>query len=400
MPNASSTCRERCQEVSGPLAGVRVIELPNIGPVQFAGMLLADMGAEVLRLDRATDVAAGSSVAGFVSPYSVIDRGRRSVGIDLKHAGGPDVVLRLCERADVLLEGFRPGVAERLGVGPDACRSRNPRLVYARMTGWGQRGPLSADVGHDINYLSVAGVLWHIGPEGGAPVPPINLLADFGGGGSLVVIGILAALVERATSGEGQVVDAAMVDGSAQLMSIFFGLDALGSWGPRGTNLLDGGAHFYNVYESADGAYVSLASYEPKFYANLLALIGPLGFDDLDPAAQMDRTQWPALRTRLAALFRTRTADQWIEFFAGHEVCFAPVLSMSQARAHPHNIERETFVDIDGAPQPAPAPRFSRTVSTVQGPPVAAGADTGAALADWGFAADEVETLRASGAIA
>jgi len=386
--------------VSGPLAGVRVIELPNIGPVQFAGMLLADMGAEVLRLDRATDVAAGSSVAGFVSPYSVIDRGRRSVGIDLKHAGGPDVVLRLCERADVLLEGFRPGVAERLGVGPDACRSRNPRLVYARMTGWGQRGPLSADVGHDINYLSVAGVLWHIGPEGGAPVPPINLLADFGGGGSLVVIGILAALVERATSGEGQVVDAAMVDGSAQLMSIFFGLDALGSWGPRGTNLLDGGAHFYNVYESADGAYVSLASYEPKFYANLLALIGPLGFDDLDPAAQMDRTQWPALRTRLAALFRTRTADQWIEFFAGHEVCFAPVLSMSQARAHPHNIERETFVDIDGAPQPAPAPRFSRTVSTVQGPPVAAGADTGAALADWGFAADEVETLRASGAIA
>jgi alpha-methylacyl-CoA racemase len=384
----------------GPLAGIRVIELPNIGPVQFAGMLLADMGAEVLRLDRATDVATGSNVAGFVSPYSVIDRGRRSIGIDLKHEQGPDVVLRLCEQADVLLEGFRPGVAERLGVGPAACRARNPRLVYARMTGWGQSGPLAGDVGHDINYLSIAGVLWHIGPEGHAPVPPINLLADFGGGGSLVVQGILAALVERATSGEGQVVDAAMVDGSAQLMSIFVGLDALGTWGPRGTNLLDGGAHFYNVYECADGEYVSLASYEPKFYANLLACIAPLGFDDLEPAGQMDKTHWPALKERFAALFRTRPSTEWIEFFAGHEICFAPVLSMSQARAHPHNVERGTFVDVDGAPQPAPAPRFSRTPSAVQGAPVAAGADTDTALAAWGFAADEVTALKASGAIA
>jgi alpha-methylacyl-CoA racemase len=385
---------------SGPLAGVRVIELPNIGPVQFAGMLLADMGAEVLRLDRATDVATGSSVAGFVSPYSVIDRGRRSVGIDLKHERGAEVVLRLCERADVLLEGFRPGVAERLGVGPDACRARNPRLVYARMTGWGQDGPLASDVGHDVNYLSIAGVLWHIGPEGGAPVPPINLLADFGGGGSLVVMGILAALVERATSNAGQVVDAAMVDGSAQLMSIFFGLDALGGWGPRGTNLLDGGAHFYNVYETADHEYVSIASYEPKFYANLLALLAPLGFDDLESAAQMDRAQWPALKTRMAALFGTRTSAQWVEFFAGHEVCFAPVLSMTQARAHPHNVARGTFTDVAGAPQPAPAPRFSRTPSAVQGAPVAAGTDTDAALLDWGFAADEVRTLRVAGAVA
>ncbi len=208
------------------------------------------------------------------------------------------------------------------------------------MTGWGQDGPLAGDVGHDVNYLSIAGVLWHIGPEGHAPVPPINLLADFGGGGSLVVMGILAALVERATSGEGQVVDAAMVDGSAQLMSIFFGLDALGTWGPRGTNLLDGGAHFYNVYECADGEYVSIASYEPKFYANLLACIAPLGFGDLEPAGQMDRAQWPALKERFAALFRTRPSAEWVEFFAGHEVCFAPVLSMAQARAHPHNIER------------------------------------------------------------
>jgi alpha-methylacyl-CoA racemase len=384
----------------GPLAGIRVLELPNIGPVQFAGMLLADMGAEVLRLDRATDVAAGSGVAGFVSPYSVIDRGRRSIGIDLKHEGGPEVLLRLCERADVLLEGFRPGVAERLGVGPDACRARNPRLIYARMTGWGQDGPLAGDVGHDVNYLSIAGVLWHIGPEGGAPVPPINLLADFGGGGSLVVLGILAALVERATSNLGQVVDAAMVDGSAQLMSIFFGLDAMGSWGPRGTNLLDGGAHFYNVYETADGEYVSIASYEPRFYANLLALIGPLGFDDVDPAAQMDRVQWPKLKARIAALMRTRTSSEWVAFFAGHEVCFAPVLSMSQARAHPHNVERRTFVDVDGAPQPAPAPRFSRTPSAVPRGPVAAGADTGSALTEWGFTSAEVTGLKAGGAIA
>jgi alpha-methylacyl-CoA racemase len=339
-------------------------------------------------------------VAGFVSPYSVIDRGRRSVGIDLKHERGAEVVLDLCERADVLLEGFRPGVAERLGVGPEACRARNPRLVYARMTGWGQTGPLAADVGHDINYLSIAGVLWHIGPEGGAPVPPINLLADFGGGGSLVVMGILAALVERATSGEGQVVDAAMVDGSAQLMSIFFGLDAMGGWGPRGTNILDGGAHFYNVYETSDGEYVSIASYEPKFYANLLALIGPLGFADVDPAGQMDRSRWPELRGRIADLIRTRTSAQWVEFFAGHEVCFAPVLSMSQARAHPHNVERNTFVDVDGAPQPAPAPRFSRTPSAVQGAPVAAGADTDTALVDWGFAAADVATLKQAGAIA
>jgi alpha-methylacyl-CoA racemase len=385
---------------TGPLAGIRVLELPNIGPVQFAGMLLSDMGAEVLRLDRATDVATGSGVAGFVSPYSVIDRGRRSIGIDLKHEQGAEVVLRLCERADVLLEGFRPGVAERLGVGPDACRERNSRLVYARMTGWGQDGPLAADVGHDVNYLSIAGVLWHIGPEGGPPVPPINLLADFGGGGSLVVMGILAALVERASSNTGQVVDAAMVDGSAQLMSIFFGLDALGTWGPRGTNLLDGGAHFYNVYETADGEYVSIASYEPKFYANLLALIGPLGFDDVDPAAQMDRTQWPALKARIGALVGTRTSAEWVAFFAGYEVCFAPVLSMSQARAHPHNVERRTFVDVEGAPQPAPAPRFSRTPSTVQSAPVAAGTHTDSALLEWGFVPKEVKALRVTGAIA
>jgi alpha-methylacyl-CoA racemase len=383
--------------VSGPLAGVRVLELPNIGPVQFAGMLLSDLGAEVLRLDRASDVATGGSVAGFVSPYSVIDRGRRSVGIDLKHARGAEVVLRLCEHADVLAEGFRPGVAERLGVGPDACRARNDRLVYARMTGWGQDGPLAPDVGHDINYLSIAGVLAHIGSEGGPPVPPINLLADFGGGGSLLVMGILAALVERGASGIGQVVDAAMVDGSAQLMSIFFGIDAMGGWGPRGTNLLDGGAHFYNVYETSDGQWVSIASYEPKFYVNLLRV---LALDDLDAAQQMDRTQWPALKERFAGIFRSRTRDEWVAFFAGHEVCFAPVLTMSEARAHPHNVARGTFTEVDGAPQPAPAPRFDRTPTQVQGAPVAAGTHTRDALRDWGFAPTDVEELLAAGAIA
>ncbi len=387
--------------MTGPLAGIKVVELPNIGPVQFAGMLLSDLGAEVLRVDRASDVATGRTVAGgSAAPYSVIDRGRRSVGVDLKHRDGPGVVLRLCERADVLLEGFRPGVAERLGVGPEQCRTRNERLIYARMTGWGQDGPLAHDVGHDVNYLSIAGVLWHLGPEAHAPHPPINLLADFGGGGSLVVLGILAALVERGRSGQGQIVDAAMVDGSAQLMSIFFGIDAMGGWGPRGTNLLDGGAHFYNVYETADGGFVSIASYEPKFYANLCALIAPLGFDDLDPVGQMDMTRWPGLKQRFAALFRTRTRDEWVAFFTDHEVCFAPVLSMSEARAHPHNVGRETFVDVDGAPHPAPAPRFSRTPGAVQGAPVKPGAHSDAALVEWGFGADEVTNLKAAGAVA
>jgi alpha-methylacyl-CoA racemase len=386
---------------TGPLAGIKVVELPNIGPVQFAGMLLSDLGADVLRVDRADSVATGRTVAGgSASPISVIDRGRRSIGVDLKHPDGAEVVLRLCERADVLLEGFRPGVAERLGVGPDTCRARNPRLVYARMTGWGQDGPLANDVGHDINYLSIAGVLWHLGTTGGPPHPPINLLADFGGGGMLVVTGILAALVERGASGEGQVVDAAMVDGSAQLMSIFFGIDAMGGWGARGTNLLDGGAHFYNVYESADGEYVSLAAYEPKFYANLLDCIGPLGFDDLDPAAQMDTTAWPALKERFAALFRTKTSDEWVAFFSGHEICFAPVLSMSAARAHPHNRARGTFVDVGGVEQHAPAPRFSRTPAAVQGVPVAPGAHTDAVLSDCGMPDAEIARLRTSGAVA
>ncbi len=385
--------------MSGPLTGLKVLELPNIGPTQFAGMALGDLGAEVLRLDRATSVAQGAGTIP-ASPFASIDRNRRSVGVDLKHPDGVATVLRLCESADVLIEGFRPGVAERLGVGPEECRGRNLRLVYGRMTGWGQEGPLAHDVGHDINYISVAGVLAHIGPAGGPPVPPINLIGDFGGGGLLLAYGILAALVERGVSGEGQVVDAAMVDGAAMQMSIFYGMSAMGIWSDeRGTNLLDGGAHFYGAYECRDGTYLSIASFEPQFYAALCARLVPLGIP-LDPATQMDRSTWPALKERMAELFRTRTRAEWAEFFAGHDVCFAPVLTMNEARAHPHNVARRTFVDVDGAPQPAPAPRFSRTPGAVRRPPVTPGADTGTALTDWGLDRSEIDAAIASGGVA
>ena len=383
----------------GPLNGIRIIELPNIGPLQFAGMALADLGAEVLRLDRATSVASGEGTMP-ASPYASLDRNRRSVGVDLKYPDGAATVLRLCETADVIMEGFRPGVAERLGVGPVECRARNPRLIYGRMTGWGQDGPLAHEVGHDINYISLAGVLAHIGPAGGPPVPPINLIGDFGGGGLLLAFGVLAAIIERATSGQGQVIDTAMVDGSAMLMSVFVGLSAMGFWSDdRGTNLLDGGAHFYGVYETSDAKYISIASYEPQFYAELCVLLEPLGIA-LDPATQMDQSAWPGLKDRFAALFLTRTRHAWVEFFAGHDVCFSPVLTMNEARAHPHNVERETFIDVDGAPQPAPAPRFSRTPGAVTRAPVVPGTDTDTALADWGFTAGEVAALKSAGAVA
>jgi len=385
----------------GPLRGLRVLEIPNIGPIQFAGTMLSDLGAEVLRLDRASEVAGAPSAIGAsefaASPFAVLDRGRRSIGVDLKHPDGVRTVLRLVDAADVLIEGFRPGVVERLGIGPEVCRERNPRLVYGRMTGWGQTGPMAGEPGHDLNYLALAGVLHHLGAAGGPPHPPINLLADFGGGGMLLACGVLAALVERATSGEGQIVDAAMVDGAALLMSVFWGLDAMGAWGERGTNVLDGGAPFYNVYETADGGFVSIASFEPKFYAELLAV---LALDDLDPAAQMDQSRWPELTERFRAIFATRSRDEWVETFAGHEICFAPVLSMREARAHPHNVARGMISDVDGAPHPSPAPRFDRTPSAIAREPVGPGADTDTALAEWGFGADEIATLRGSGALA
>jgi alpha-methylacyl-CoA racemase len=394
-------------ERKGPLAGIRVLELPNIGPLQHAGMILADLGAEVLRLERKAHVDAGTGLQGPYTPFSLLDRGRLSVGVDLKHPSAVELVGRLAGRADVFVEGFRPGVAERLGVGPDALCARNPRLVYGRMTGWGQDGPLAGDVGHDINYISLAGVLAHIGPAGGPPAPPLNLIGDFGGGSMLLVIGILAALVERSVSGRGQVVDAAMVDGSAMLMSIFYVFDQFGpgSWGPRGTNLLDGGAHFYGVYECADGEYVSVAAFEPRFYSAFAALVASLGVtglgaDDLRLDQQMDRARWPVLRERLAAMFRTRSRDAWGAFFAGHEVCFAPVLSMAEARRHPHNVARHAFTTIDGVEQPAPAPRFSRTPGDIANPPRPAGADTVLALTRWGLSSDEIDTLLAEGVIA
>jgi alpha-methylacyl-CoA racemase len=394
-------------ERKGPLRGIRVLELPNVGPLQHAGMILADLGAEVLRLERKAHVDAGTGLQGPYTPFSLLDRGRRSAGIDLKHPRAAELVARLAERADVLVEGFRPGVAERLGVGPDVLCARNPRLVYGRMTGWGRDGPLAGDVGHDINYISLAGVLAHIGPVGGPPVPPLNLIGDFGGGSMLLVIGVLAALVERSVSGRGQVVDAAMVDGSAMLMSIFHVFDQLGGgmWGARGTNLLDGGAHFYGVYECADGEYVSIAAFEPQFYANFVALVSMLGIEglgagDLPLDQQMDRAHWPVLRERLVAMFRTRRRDEWVTFFAGHEVCFAPVLGMAEARRHPHNVARRTFTRVEGVEQPAPAPRFSRTPGAIANPPPAAGADTVLAFTEWGLSSDEIEALLAEGVVA
>jgi alpha-methylacyl-CoA racemase len=377
----------------GPLQGVKILEVAGIGPGPFAAMMLADMGAEVLRLDR---LGAGRGPAGV--PANILDRGRRSVALDLKHPDAVELVLRLVEGADGLIEGFRPGVMERLGLGPDVCLARNPRLVYGRMTGFGQDGPYASMAGHDINYIALAGVLEHIGRRGEAPVPPINLVGDFGGGGMLLAFGVVCALLEASRSGQGQVVDAAMVDGSAVLMAMMHGMRAMGFWTEdRGNNIIDTGSHFYDVYETADGRYVSIGSIEPQFYAELLRLTGLDGEPDLP--AQMDRTAWPAMKERLAQIFKTRTRDEWCRIMEGTDVCFAPVLSMTEAPEHPHNRARETFVEVEGVVQPAPAPRFSRTPPQINGPPSAPGADTDAALADWGVAEDEIGKLRSVGAI-
>jgi alpha-methylacyl-CoA racemase len=378
-----------------PLDGVQVVELAGIGPVPFAGMLLADLGADVVRVDRPSAVAAADPARPSQDPMA---RGKRSVGVDLKHPDGVALVLRLVTAADVLIEGFRPGVTERLGVGPEPCLAANPRLVYGRMTGWGQEGPLAQDAGHDIDYLAVAGALAHIGRFGAAPTPPINLVADFGGGANLLVVGVLAALFDAARTGAGTVVDAAMVDGAALLMAPFFAARASGFWrDERGTNMLDSGAYFYDAYECADGRHVAVGAIEPQFHAALLAGLGLDGATDLPD--QMDREAWPAMKERLAGIFRTRTRDGWVEAFAGTDACVAPVLTMEEAARSPHLRSRGTVVESGGVPQPAPAPRVGGALP-LPGPPVVPGADTDAVLSALGVPADEVARLRAAGSVA
>jgi alpha-methylacyl-CoA racemase len=379
--------------MSGPLSGVRVIEIAGIGPGPFAAMMLADMGAEVVRVDRAQAVTGNHSKQNL----EILNRGRRSVGVDLKQPEGVETVLRLVERADALVEGFRPGVAERLHIGPDACLARNPKLVYGRMTGWGQDGPYAQSAGHDINYIALAGALAHFGRAGAKPTPPINLVGDFGGGGMLMAFGIACGLVESARSGKGQVIDAAMVDGAAALMTMIWGFRALGIWGEQGTNVLDTGAPFYDTYETADGKYVSLGSLEPQFYAELIDRLGLA--DDVDVNRQMDGTAWPDLRERLTALFKTRTRAEWCEILEHSDACFAPVLTMDEAIDHPHIRARGTVLNEYGLDQPAPAPRFSRTPGAIQRPPAWPGEHTDEVLADWGFAAADVAKLRETGAV-
>jgi alpha-methylacyl-CoA racemase len=379
----------------GPLSGVRILELAGIGPGPFAAMVLSDMGAEVVRIDRAQSVRGGDPSS---PPADVLARGRRSIGIDLKHSDGAQALLRMVQRADGLIEGFRPGVAERLGIGPDACLERNPALVYGRMTGWGQEGPYAAMAGHDINYIALAGALHPMGRAGDRPMPPLNLVGDFGGGGMLLAFGVVCALLSARTSGQGQVVDAAMVDGAALLTSMFYGMKAMGLWqSERGTNLLDTGAYFYEVYETSDAKFVSIGSLEPQFYAELLRLTG---LDAADLPRQADRSQWAATKDKIAAVFRTKTRDEWCAILEGSDACFAPVLSMDEAPEHPHNRLRETFIEVGGVVQPAPAPRFSQTPAGVSRPPAHAGQHTDEVLGDWGFDDKEISALRSAGAVA
>ena len=382
--------------MAGPLTGYRIIEIAGIGPGPFAAMLLADMGAEVVRVERA------GAVRGPIPDgphYDVLLRGRRNVAIDLKHPEGVEALLALVESADALIEGFRPGVMERLGIGPDVCRERNPKLVFGRMTGWGQQGPYAQAAGLDINYISLAGALAHFGRAGEPPVPPLNMVGDFGGGGMFLAYGVVCGLLEAQRSGQGQVVDTAMVDGTAVLMSMFWAFRSIGMHdeNARGTNLLDTGAHFYDVYRCSDGEYVSLGSIEPQFYAELLRLTGLDG--DPQFAKQMDRAEWPALKNRLTELFAQRTRAEWCELMEETDVCFAPVLTMTEAAQHPHNVERNTFIDVAGTVQPAPAPRFSRTVPEVSRPPAHAGAHTVDVFTDWGVSSAQIDAWTAAGAV-
>ncbi|HEV7157010.1 MAG TPA: CaiB/BaiF CoA-transferase family protein [Caulobacteraceae bacterium] len=372
----------------GPLSGLKVIEFAGIGPGPFCGMLLSDLGADVVRIDRK------GATRG--SPTDVTARGRRSVALDLKSPAAVEACLKLFERADAVFEGFRPGVMERLGLGPDVALARNPRLVYGRMTGWGQSGPYAKAAGHDINYIAISGALSAIGTAD-KPVPPLNLVGDFGGGALYLAFGLLAGVIHARASGQGQVIDCAMSDGAASLMAMFYGMKAAGIWrGERRSNLLDGGAYFYDTYQCADGHWVAVGSLEPQFYALLL---DKTGVDDPDFRHQMDREAWPARRLRLAEVFASKTRDEWRKIMDATDVCFAPVLSLDEAPLHEHNQARETFIEVAGVIQPGPAPRFSATPGKIAGPPPAIGAHNAEALSDWGFSADEVAHLEGVGAL-
>ncbi|MEM9881126.1 MAG: CaiB/BaiF CoA-transferase family protein [Pseudomonadota bacterium] len=379
----------------GPLAGTKVIEIAGIGPGPFCAMMLADMGADVLRIDRASGVMAGVQGA---AAKDVLNRSRRSVAVDLKSSGGKALILDLVKQADALVEGFRPGVMERLGLGPEVCFAANQKLVYGRMTGWGQDGPWAHMAGHDINYIAIAGALHAFGRKGEQPTPPINMVGDFGGGGMLMAFGLVCGLLEAQKSGTGQVIDGAMLDGSALLMTMIHAFMAMGQWrDERGVNMLDTGAHFYDTYETADGKYLSIGAIEPQFYAEFLTKTG-LG-DDPDFAAQMDPRGWAALKPKVAACIKRKTRDAWAEIFDGTDACIAPVLSLTEAPKHPHNTARSTFVEIDGVVQAAPAPRYSKTPPATPRPPAVPGEHTLKALRDWGIAADEIDALQTSGAI-
>ena len=384
------TSQDSAPKAGGPLSGIKVIELAGIGPAPYACMLLSDMGAEVLRLERAK-----GTISGVLGGYDVLSRGRRSVAIDLKAEGARELVLDLVKEADVLVEAFRPGVAERLGLGPEDCREINPRLVYARMTGWGQEGPLADRVGHDINYASITGAIAAIGEKDRKPVPPLNLIADFGGGSMFCVTGILAALIERQTSGEGQVIDVAMVDGVSSLLSMAHGQASAGMMpDARASSLLDGGAPYYDTYRCSDGEYMSVGAIEPQFYELLKQT---LELPDLP--AQSDHASWPTMRNMLEEKFATKTRDEWTAIFDGVDACVAPVLWLSEAKSHPHLAARGTLTDIGGVTNPAPAPRFSRTPSAIAGPPKHPGTDTVQALTDWGIDPGTIDKLRDSGAV-
>ena len=382
----------------GPLSGVKVVEIASIGPGPYAAMMLADMGADVIRVDRKNQAGRPGTTVGANPRHEVLNRGRRSLAVDLKKPEAIETVLKLCEDADVILEGFRPGVMERLGLGPEIVQARNERIVYGRMTGWGQDGPYASVAGHDINYISLSGVLHAIGRKGETPVPPMNLVGDFGGGGMLLAFGLVSALFEAQKSGKGQVVDAAMVDGSALLMAPIYGLQQMGRWDGdnRGTNLLDSGAHFYDVYETSDGKYISIGSIEPQFYALLLE---KAGLDKDKFADQMDKEKWPDYKAEIESLFKTKTRDEWCDIMEYTDICFSPVLSMNEAHEHPHNVERDTFIEIEGIRQPGPAPRFSRTAAEVARPSPIPGEHNEEVLAEWGFSDDDIAALRDAEAI-